>query len=443
MMRSTLALERGAIARRPRLQRQLRVGGDPVDVPHRRQRHADGLAAEDHRLDDPRDAGALGPRGPVEDDPVADPEPRLVGVALAERDPAVGQPREDLVARGPSPVDLGRVELARTRGARSRAGARRSPAFPSAPAGSARRGSARARARRSRAASRAARPPRFEIVCCGPSPGENPAGRTERSRAKARSNSDSIESRKLAPRLLTATTSASPIIRPVAVAAVRPGSERAESAARRPATGEARRSGQASTRTSGLITNGAIIAIPKKIAIVPLIPAAATSGVVSSAAPSKKAPARPEADQGEPGERAAAARARAQALGAEHGADRGGLPRPAGGQERAEEGRCEAADDGGRTRAGPRRQRRPTGKSSPSRISLTRPSASSTPRPSPSTQPTTPSASASRRTARTTIGRVAPRVRSMPSSRVRWSTVMLKALKIRKPPTKRAIAAKK
>ena len=46
--------------------------------------------------------------------------------------------------------------------------------------------------------------------------------------------------------------------------------------------------------TSGPITNGATSAIPKKIAIVPSIPAAATIVVVSSAAPSQNAPAEPQ-----------------------------------------------------------------------------------------------------------------------------------------------------
>ena len=45
--------------------------------------------------------------------------------------------------------------------------------------------------------------------------------------------------------------------------------------------------------TRGRITNGATIAMPKKIASVPSIPAAATIVVVSSAAPSQKAPASP------------------------------------------------------------------------------------------------------------------------------------------------------
>ena len=39
--------------------------------------------------------------------------------------------------------------------------------------------------------------------------------------------------------------------------------------------------------------------------------------------------------------------------------------------------------------------------------------------------------------------REAPSVRSMPSSRMRWSTVMLKLLRIRKPPTNSATPEKK
>ncbi len=57
--------------------------------------------------------------------------------------------------------------------------------------------------------------------------------------------------------------------------------------------------------------------------------------------------------------------------------------------------------------------------------------------------PRTPSRAASRSTEPVILQRPAPRVRSMPISRVRWKTVMLKELKIRKPPTNRAIAAKK
>ena len=118
-------------------------------------------------------------------------------------------------------------------------------------------------------------------------------GCTVRSRAKSRSNSSEIVFRKLDPRLLTATTRASPIISAVAVAAVLAGSDRAASAASLPSTGKRRRSGHESALTSGRIANGATSAMPKKIAIVPSIPAAATIVVVSFAAPSQKAPARP------------------------------------------------------------------------------------------------------------------------------------------------------
>ena len=56
---------------------------------------------------------------------------------------------------------------------------------------------------------------------------------------------------------------------------------------------EQRANGHDSALTRGRITNGATIAMPKKIASVPSIPAAATIVVVSSAAPSQKAPASP------------------------------------------------------------------------------------------------------------------------------------------------------
>ena len=44
---------------------------------------------------------------------------------------------------------------------------------------------------------------------------------------------------------------------------------------------------------------------------------------------------------------------------------------------------------------------------------------------------------------RTTMPGVAPSVRNVPSSRIRWSTVMLKLFRIRKPPTNRATPEKK
>ena len=132
------------------------------------------------------------------------------------------------------------------------------------------------------------------IVCCwGPCPGANPRGCTVRSRAKLLSSSSETVCRKLAPRVLTATTRARPIISAVAVAAVRVGFERAESAAILPSTGESLRIGHESAAASGLIRNGASKAMPKKIAIVPPMPAATTAVVVSSAAPSRNAPASP------------------------------------------------------------------------------------------------------------------------------------------------------
>ena len=176
-----------------------------------------------------------------------------------------------------------------------------------------------------------------EIVCCGPWPGERPRGWTVRSRRKLLSNSSSIEFRKLAPRLLMPTTSARPIISAVAVAAVRAGFDRAESAAIRPSTGASRRTGHDSVRVSGSIRNGAIRAIPKKIAIVPPIPAATTGVVVSSEAPSRNAPARPGTIIATPDEGAPQRRAVAQALGAEHRPDRRDAAGPARGVQGAEQ----------------------------------------------------------------------------------------------------------
>ena len=93
---------------------------------------------------------------------------------------------------------------------------------------------------------------------------------------------------------------------------------------------------------SGSIRNGAISAIPKKIAIVPPIPAATTGVVVSSAAPSRKAPARPGTISATPRKARRRRRAVAQALGAQHGADRRDAPGPPRRVERAEQRRRDA-----------------------------------------------------------------------------------------------------
>ena len=84
----------------------------------------------------------------------------------------------------------------------------------------------------------------------------------------------------------------------------------------------------------------------------------------------------------------------------------------------------------------------PTGTLMP-RINEMSPEASSRPSPSPSTVPTIPRIRASTRTELVAMRRDAPSVRSMPSSRMRWSTVMLKLFRIRKPPTNRATPEKK
>ena len=85
----------------------------------------------------------------------------------------------------------------------------------------------------------------------------------------------------------------------------------------------------------------------------------------------------------------------------------------------------------------------PTGTPMP-RISEMSPDASSRPSPSPSTVPDDPEERAPRsRTELIAMRREAPSVRSMPSSRMRWSTVMLKLLRIRKPPTNSATPEKK
>ena len=313
------------------------------------------------------------------------------------------------------------------------------------PCGAGRSGTKRKRSRATTAASGifARRPRRSRsIVCWGPEPGAKPRGCTVRSRAKLRSNSSSIERRKLAPIEFTATTRARPIIRPVAVAAVRPGFERAASAARRPSTPKSLRSGHDSTRASGAMTNGDASAIPKKIAIVPVIPAAATTGVVSSAAPSQNAPPSPSTISATP---ATARRARGRErrpsvpstarIGDVRPARLAGHSAPS--TEVATPVAAAAAT------AQPTKRTSPTGTSSTSRVITTRPCASATPSPSPRTVPITPSSAASIRTVRVTIPRVAPSVRSIPISRMRCSTVMLNELKMRKPPTNSAIAAKK
>ena len=71
---------------------------------------------------------------------------------------------------------------------------------------------------------------------------------------------------------LLTTTTESPIVSATAVAAVRSGLERSESAASRPPVGRSRRTGTASQRMTGRMMNGAAAAMPANIAIVIRIP---------------------------------------------------------------------------------------------------------------------------------------------------------------------------
>ena len=77
---------------------------------------------------------------------------------------------------------------------------------------------------------------------------------------------------KLEESVLLTTTTDRPIVSAAAVAAVRIGFAISASAASRPPAGNTRRSGHASARTTGRITNGARSAMPANIAIVSAIP---------------------------------------------------------------------------------------------------------------------------------------------------------------------------
>ena len=89
----------------------------------------------------------------------------------------------------------------------------------------------------------------------------------------------------------------------------------------------------------------------------------------------------------------------------------------------------------------PETARSPTGTSSPRSMTMS-PSAIPSPSSRPAAVPATARTSASTSTLRATSARLAPSVRSIPSSRVRCSTVIVKLLRIRNPPTKSAIPPK-
>ena len=99
-----------------------------------------------------------------------------------------------------------------------------------------------------------------------------PCAWTVKSRAKALPIWSLIVPMKLEDIELLTTTTESPIVSATAVAAVRSGLERSESAASRPPVGRSRRTGTASQRMTGRMMNGAAAAMPANIAIVIRIP---------------------------------------------------------------------------------------------------------------------------------------------------------------------------
>ena len=230
-----------------------------------------------------------------------------------------------------------------------------------------------------------------------------PSGCTVKSRAKLRSIWSSIVPRKLADMPLLTTNTDRPIVSATAVAAVRAGLERAR---RRPAgrrSAHSLRSGTASTRTSGMITNGAA----HRHAGEHRHRAARSRRCSDSAEPVFCRRTRSRRRRQQPGRKSArptTARASARRRGGRAGrrARRGSAePRPARrAGHSAPTGGHEQPDDHGDDR----RRRRctcssPTGIAEP-RISSMSPTARPSPSPSPSTLPTTPSASASTSTVR-------------------------------------------
>ena len=359
------------------------------------ERHANGLAAGEDRLDDRRDPGAPVARGALEHERVPDLDlrPRRRSPRPTETSRARSARRTPLARRRP-PASSSVVSTAVVLGS----GRRRTAVPMAAFALSASRGSSGTETkplgsdhRRPRGSARSASRDPFAIVCCGPCPGRSPRGCTVRSRAKLWSNSSSIEFRKLAPRLLIPTTSARPIISAVAVAAVRLGFERAESAARRPSTGASFRTGQESTPGQRARSGTARSARSRR---------RSRSCRRSRPRPQRwwsrrrrragRRPASPGRISSDRRRRRAGPRAVADALGAEHGPDRRDPARPARRVERPEHARSAARSRPPRSAAIGVSSSSPTGKLDAARISSIRPSASSTPRPSPSTAPDHP-----------------------------------------------------
>ena len=123
-----------------------------------------------------------------------------------------------------------------------------------------------------------------------PSSSAAPTGRTVRSRAKPAVIWRSTVRTNVCAIVAFTTITAKPMPRAIAVDDVRRAFVRVASAASRPAVGNRRRSGIASTATVGGITNGATSTMPANIAIVPVMPMALHSSPPPYWSPNQKSP---------------------------------------------------------------------------------------------------------------------------------------------------------
>ena len=266
---------------------------------------------------------------------------------------------------------------------------------------------------------------------------------TIRSPASVLSIASSIEPRRPAAKTATNETSASPIISAAAVAAVRPGLRIAFSRASRPGTPRRRSSGRPTTEASGVTSRGLSRVTPMKTAAAPT-PTQASPGSSAPNSPSSIS-AEPERGQHDAGRRPQPRRSRGRR---EHRAlaqagDRRDPGRAQRREQRREHGQAGAEhepDD--RPSASRSRCRSPAGRSRAPRRAPRSPGAKPIPASTPSTEASRPITNASATTVARIWRRLAPSVRSIANSRVRWATVIEKVLKIRNAATNSETPAK-
>ena len=244
------------------------------------------------------------------------------------------------------------------------------------------------------------------------------------------------------PRTVTNVTSARPIIRAAAVAAVRAGLRTAFSRASAPAA-PVRPRGQPTTAAIGRTSRDDTTATPMNRASTPapiIIIRSPVARPSASRPRARAAPASAVATTATTAERrdgapSAVAPSRTAAIGGTRVARMAGT-RPASSVTSVPTSSATTTVRVAKTVS-------PCGMSRPiTRNSSVRPDDSSTPSPRPTSEATTPMIPASARTERSTWRRVAPSVRRVASSRERWATVMLRVLKMTKAPTKRAMPPK-